>query len=337
MLSVTVACHREWQDLGRPAQCFVGAGILLAALLLVQDLQEEDGIHRGIVLPILLVIVDIIKLLFTTAAFILYRPLNCLATCSLEVVLAAADVSYVLASALLWVIYDIACIPWLLVCMAARLLLVVLSWVVSLMRICLFCVVVIFALGVPTFLGAPNDQPLRDQLSDLLQVAVEWLRQQLQQHSQQAAQHGQRPLQQAAQHGQRPLHQAAQPEQRPLQQAAQPRQRPLQQAAQLEHRRLPHMQQAAQHGQRMPRGGQHYNILRNFFRLLFEEQRTSGGEAEEAVAGLEGGGGREGRQQEGEWEDARWGEEEEEEVEDTWQNEVNPESFLHVGDTFEVW
>ena len=190
-------CLRDWQDLGRPAQCLVAAGILLVALLLVQDLQDQDGIHRGIVLPILLVIADIVRLLFTAATFVLYRPLSCLATCGLEVALAAADVSYVLATVLLWVTYDAICIPWMLACVAARVLCALLSGVASLLRVGLLCVLVASAVGVPRRLATPNQQPLRAQLTDLLQAALEWLRQQLAQHPQQGAQHGRRPRQQA--------------------------------------------------------------------------------------------------------------------------------------------
>lgn len=328
MFCVSVMCLRDWQDLGRPAQCLVAAGILLVALLLVQDLQDQDGIHRGIVLPILLVIADIVRLLFTAATFMLYRPLSCLATCALEVALAAADVSFVLATALLWVTYDAICIPWMLACVAARVLCALLSGVASLLRVGFLCMLVASAVGVPRRLATPNQQPLRAQLTDLLQAALEWLRQQ------QGAQHRRRPWQQAEQRGQRPLEQR--------QQAEQHGQRPQGRRQQAEQREL-----------RAPRVRRHRSILRDFLRLLSEDLRSGGGdrEAREAALAGEGAGGRReeeggqegarrgeegGRQDEGGWEDARWGQEEEEDGE-AWQNEVNPESFLHNGDTLEVW
>ena len=318
MFCVSVMCLRDWQDLGRPAQCLVAAGILLVALLLVQDLQDQDGIHRGIVLPVLLVIADIVRLLFTAATFMLYRPLSCLATCGLEVMLAAADVSYVLATALLWVTYDAICIPWMLACVAARVLCALLSGVASLLRVGLLCMLVASAVGVPHRLATPNQQPLRAQLSDLVQAALEWLRQQLTQHPQQGAQHRRRPRQQAEQRGQRPLEQRQQPEQHgqwpqeQRQHAEQHGQRPQEQG-----------QQAEQREHRAPRVRRHRSILRDFLRLLSEDLRSGGGdrEAREAALAGEGVGGRR----------------EEEEDGEAWQNEVNPESFLHNGDTLEVW
>ena len=63
--------------------------------------------------------------------------------------------------------------------------------------------------------------------------------------------------------------------------------------------------------------------MRDFLRLLSEDLRSGGGdrEAREAALAGEGAGGRR----------------EEEEDGEAWQNEVNPESFLHNGDTLEVW
>ncbi|XP_070203314.1 uncharacterized protein [Littorina saxatilis] len=184
--------QQEWHDLGLPAQCLVGASVLLVALLLVQDLQDEDGIHRGIVLPIFLVIAHILKQLVLASAYVIYRPLNCVAACGLEVVVAAGDVGYVLGSAMLWIAFDALCIPWLVICVAARVLVGLLSVLASVVRVCMFCVVVTLLLGVPTFLASPNNQPLRAQVPALGQAVVEWVRQTLLHHSQRAAQRRQR-------------------------------------------------------------------------------------------------------------------------------------------------
>ena len=187
-MAVAVFCRREWQDLGRPAQCTVGAALLLVALLLVQDLQDPDGIHRGIVLPILLVLVDIFKQLLFAGAYAFSRPLACCLACGAEVALAVADVGVVLVVALAWVVFDILCIPWMAACVAARLLCSVLSVLAGFVRVCVFCVVVAVSLGVPTFLATPGNQAMRAQLPELMQAAVEWLRRTLLHHTQHVAQ-----------------------------------------------------------------------------------------------------------------------------------------------------
>ncbi|XP_076438499.1 uncharacterized protein LOC143277516 [Babylonia areolata] len=239
LIRCAATCGREWRDLGLQGQCLVGAAVLLVGLLLVQDLQAADGIHRGVVLPVLLLLLHMLHQLLFAAAYLLWRPLACLLACGLEVGVAGLDVAGVVAWAVLCVLWDALCVPWLLLCLAARLLGWGLGVLAGLVRLVMFLLLLALSLGLPALLAtAPgprnndNNHPHHHlQLPEVLHAGVEWLRQAALRLTQQAAH--------------------PQPDNAP-----------------------PPQQQPAPHP---PRVG-HFNILREFMRLLSEELRNVGQE-----------------------------------------------------------
>ncbi|KAL8598406.1 hypothetical protein ACOMHN_032683 [Nucella lapillus] len=273
LVHCAVLCQQEWRDLGLQAQCFLGAAVLLVALLLVQDLQDEDGIHRGIVLPILLLLVDIVHQMLFVGAFVVYRPLHCFLACGLEVGMTVVDVTYVVGASLLWVVWDAVCVPWLAVCVAARLLCFLLSTLAGVVRVCMLGLVLALSFGLPAFMAAPNNnQALRGQIPELIQAGVEWLRQLLIRHTQQDPNQEQQP-QQGPDQEQQPQ-QGPNQEQQPLEGPNQ--QQPLEGPNQHQPLEGPNQQQEAN-----PRPRRRPNILREFLRLLSEELRNMGREGAE--------------------------------------------------------
>lgn len=140
---------REWNDLGRNAQCFVAVTVLLVLLLLVQDAVREDGFHRGILLPVILLLFDALSHLTVAAAYILVRPFLCLFSCGFEIVVALIDIIYTLLIAVVMVAFDLVCIPWLLLGVCFRLVWAVLCrvWAVTGLAVSVGILALPFILG----------------------------------------------------------------------------------------------------------------------------------------------------------------------------------------------
>lgn len=172
-------CWLAWCDLDRGSQVVVVSGVGLAVLLLVEDLSQKDGVHRGVVLPILALMAHGLQQLLCVAAFLVYRPLVCCLACGTEIATAMVDMGAVAAAGAVWVMYDALSLPWLLLTVLGHLLHNILAGCMSLLRLAMACLLVAVIFG---------NQAVSTQVVIAVGGVVRWVQQFQAQHARQLQQ-----------------------------------------------------------------------------------------------------------------------------------------------------
>lgn len=123
----------------------------------MQDLLQEDGIHRGIVLPTVLLLSDAMQRLIIGVIYVLFRPFSCVAFCCWEIIQAVWDIVYTTFEVSLLVVYDLLAVPCLLLSVCVWLVWVVICKLWIFMR-------GLVAVSILVFPFVASNENLRNQI-----------------------------------------------------------------------------------------------------------------------------------------------------------------------------
>ncbi|KAK7498619.1 hypothetical protein BaRGS_00010279, partial [Batillaria attramentaria] len=168
--------RRDWSELSESSRFWVFAVGLLIFAFVVQDIQQENGVYGCVISPMLHVLFDIVQQIVGTAAFLVFRCVMVLVNCSLEVAFGLFEIAYAIVEMFALVLFDIACVPWVLLVACIQLISALVSglfgFIQRVVTSCLICLSVCFLVSM-------LHEEWKTVFRDLALTTVDWVLRQL--------------------------------------------------------------------------------------------------------------------------------------------------------------